>query len=122
MAYGPSSSYAPSVDDDDYMDVYWQLQYRWAKIGEVMDASWTTIGASTVSTGTPDGDTANEHLITPLPTIDGTGAGISDMLICQLSRVHDNVADTYGADARLFEFDIHYQIDQPGSEQEFTKD
>lgn len=27
----------------------------------------------------------------------------------------------YGADARLLEFDIHYQRDEPGSRQEFRK-
>ncbi len=29
--------------------------------------------------------------------------------------------DTYGADARLLEFDIHYQIDAGGSVGEFSK-
>lgn len=87
--------------------VYWQLEYRWSKIGEVMDGSWTTIGSSTEAVST--GNTAEQHGITSLGDISGTGAAFSDMLICKLSRVPSNGGDTYGADARLLEFDIHYQ-------------
>jgi hypothetical protein len=102
-------------------DVYWELQYRWAKIGEVFDGTWSTIGSATVIEDTPDTDTADKHLITELGTIDGTGAGLSDMLICQLNRDHDNAGDTYAADARLLEFDFHYQIDGFGSPEEYEK-
>jgi NAD(P)H-hydrate repair Nnr-like enzyme with NAD(P)H-hydrate epimerase domain len=43
------------------------------------------------------------------------------MLLMTLSRVHNNAGDTYAADARLIEFDIHYQVISPGSRQEFVK-
>ncbi len=102
-------------------DVYWQLDYKKAPIGEVMDAAFTTIYSTTVATGTPDNDTANEHLITPLGDIAMPGGELSDMLIMKLSRFGSNGADTYGADARLLEFDIHYEIDGFGSGREFIK-
>jgi len=99
--------------------VYWQLEYRWSRIGEVMDDEWTTIGSATPDVD--DDDTAEQHALTALGTIDGTLAELSDMLICKLSRKHDNAADTYEADARLLEFDFHIQIDRPGSIQLYNQ-
>ena len=79
-----------------------------------------TLTQSTVVAGTPDNDTANEHLITAFTDISGAGKQISDMLILRLSRLGSDAADTYGADARLLEFDIHYQRFGFGSREEFT--
>ena len=101
--------------------VVWQLHYKVAKIGEVMDANFTTLTASQTTAGTPDTDTAEKHLITAFGTISGDGMQISDMLVCEVSRLGNDGADTYGANARLLEFDIHYQQDEPGSRQEFSK-
>ena len=101
-------------------DVVWELQYRWARIGYAMDTSWTTLESSSPVAGTPDTDTANQHLITGLGEIEASGKGISDMLIMKLSRLGSDADDTYGADCRLLEFDIHvYQ--NHGSELEFSK-
>lgn len=102
-------------------DVYWQLEYKWAPIGGVMDASWTTLTVTDTVDGTPDNDTADEHLISSFGELDGTGKEISDMLIFKLSRVGGNAADTYGADARLLEYDVHVQKDAPGSIQPFRR-
>ena len=99
--------------------VYWQLDYRWARIGETMDGSWTTVSSTTPSVS--DDNTAEQHAITAFTTIDGSAAQISDILVMQLSRIGGNAADTYGAAARLLEIDIHYRIDRPGSTQEFIK-
>jgi len=104
--------------------VYWEMDYKWARIGEVIEANWTTIGSSDVSNEPYAGEdtaTADLHLITGLGDIDGTGSQISDMLLIVIKRIHDNAEDTYGADARLLEFDIHYQSDDPGSHQQFIK-
>jgi len=102
-------------------DVYWQLDYKMAPIGEVMDAAFTTIFSTTTAAGTPDNDTANEHLITPLGDIDMAGKELSDMLVMKLSRIGGNGADTFASDCRLLEFDIHYEIDGFGSGREFIK-
>lgn len=102
-------------------DVMWELKYRWAPIGEVMDGSWTTLTESDPVAGTTDNDTEDEHLITSFGDVTASGKGISDMLIMHLSRLGSDAADTYGADARLLEFDIHYQRDDPGSIQEYSK-
>jgi len=102
-------------------DVLWRIRYKVMRIGAVADAAFTTLESSTPSANVPDNDTANEHVITPLGTIPGTGLGISDMICIELSRVGNDPADTYAADARLLEFDIHYEQDEPGSRQEFRK-
>jgi len=102
-------------------NVYWQLDYKKTPIGSVMDGAFTTLFNTSTVDGTPDNDTANEHLITALGDIDMTGNELSDMLVMKLSRIGGNGADTYGADARLLEFDIHYEIDGFGSGREFIK-
>ena len=101
-------------------DVMWRLRYNWSRINEVR-TGLTTISETSVTAGTPDTDTADKHLITAFPDISGTGSGISDMLVMRLERVGGNASDTYGADARLIEFDIHYELDTGGSRQEFIK-
>ena len=84
-----------------------------------MDTDFTTLSASTPVTGTPDTNEANKHLITSLGDISATGKHLSDMLVMILTRI--STGDTYGADARLLEFDIHYQIDAFGSRGLFSK-
>jgi len=103
-------------------NVKWQMRYKMMKIGEVADAGFTTLTASDAVSGTVDSNTAGQHLITSFGSISGTGLQISDMLCIELSRLGNDGADTYGADARLLEFDIHYQQDEPGSRKEFFKD
>jgi len=102
--------------------VLWRLEYKIAIKGEVMDAAFTQLDAYETVSATPDDDTTDRHLITAFDEIDGTNLGISDMLLIKLSRIGgDGTYDTYGADARLLEFDFHYQRNSPGSNEEFIK-
>jgi len=98
--------------------VQWQLRYRWAKLGEVMDAAWTTLASETP--GVSDEDTQYQHAITPLGDITTEGVGVSDMLICELGRIAPT-GSGYNPAAVLLEFDIHYEIDGFGSEREYVK-
>lgn len=97
--------------------VLWRLRYQWAPIGEVREAL-ETISGSVASVAS---DLADVHQITPIGDIDATGKQISDMLVMRIERVGGDALDSYGADARLLEFDIHHQIDSEGSIAEFTK-
>ena len=101
-------------------NVAWKLHYRWCKINSTIETAISTISYTTAE-GTPDTDTAYKHLITPLTPIYDADADISDILIIRLSRVPSDVNDTYGADAMLAEFDIHYQIDSFGSDEPYSK-
>lgn len=115
----PHVHWEKTVDDSPTPgDVYWQLEYRWHRVGEAMTAA-TTIASST-SAITDDG-TNDVHLITAFSDITTEGVGISDMLTMVLSRIGGDAADTYGSDARLLEFDIHFKSDQSGSEQAYAK-
>lgn len=101
-------------------NVRWQLRYEWARIDAVRTAI-TTINATALSTPQTDPNTADHHLITSLGTISGTDSQISDMLVMRIERTGAHGDDTYGADARLLEFDIHYQRDFLGSYREYIK-
>jgi hypothetical protein len=103
----------------DTGDVYWQIEYKWAPIGGIMDASFTQAGSYT--TVITDDNTADKHLITSLGSISTTGRQISDMLLIRIAREGGNVNDTYGADARLLEFDIHIELDSRGSQSPYAK-
>lgn len=100
-------------------NVLWRLRYQWAPIGEAR-AQLVTLSNATASVAS---DVADVHQITDFGEIDAAGHEISDMLVMRLERVGGDAADTYGADARLLEFDIHYMKDRiGGSQQEYTKD
>ena len=102
-------------------DVGWRLRYKHFSIGETSDGSWTDNGIkTTVATGTPDNDTADEHLITSLGDISMAGKGLSDCILFEVSRIGGDASDTYGADARLIEFDVHFDIDRLGSNNEYS--
>lgn len=102
-------------------NVVWQIKYKWAVIGKNIDADWTILSAFTPIATIDDPATDIVHMITPLGEILGTDKKISDMLIFQLSRLPENINDTYGSDARLLEFDVHMLSDAVGSTAEFIK-
>lgn len=103
-------------------NVLWRLDYEVVANGAVAPMAYgSQIDSASPVSGTPDGDTANEVLITSLGDIDMSGKLISCLILWKLSRIGGDASDTYGADARLLEFDIHYEIDSRGSIQEFTK-
>jgi len=101
-------------------NVLWSYRYRIADIGEVLSA-WSAPAGETLTTGPGDSNTDSQHLITRLEPISMTGKTLSSMLLFELSRLGGDGTDTYGADARLLEFDIHYQLNAPGSVEEFRK-
>lgn len=105
-------------------DAAWNLKYKLIPIGEVGDAAWTDLGiADTPVPGTPDNDTAWEHLITSWGAQSFLAdKDISDCILWELTRLGSDAADTYGADARLLEFDVHLQLDSNGSRAQFEKD
>jgi len=102
-------------------NVVWGMQYKIYSVGDVAGAFSAIVSSSTTAGPTADLNTAEQHLITPLGDIDMTGEAISTMLIVRIARLGNDAGDTYGADARLLEFDIHYEVDSLGSLGEFTK-
>lgn len=91
-------------------DVIWKLSYSWANIyGLFPSETVTTI------TGSSEGGEA-KHIISLLPTLDGSNKTLSSMLLCCLSRNSSEAGDTLtDVDALLLEVDFHYQIHRFGS-------
>lgn len=97
-------------------NVLWRLEYQIANRGAVFPASYTTLNILSGSTST-----LNAHITAEFTEIDGSNIGLSSMMIWKLSRIGGDGTDTYAADARLLEFDIHYVVDSLGSKTEHTK-
>lgn len=102
-------------------NVVWQLRYRYANAGEVFTGWSAALQQSSVVAGTPDNNTDWEHLISSFGSVEIPTGLISMMLIVEIARIGGDAADTYAADARLLEFDIHYQLNAPGSVEQFEK-
>lgn len=97
--------------------VAWRLRYRYANPGAVLSAWSDPITAT--DTFISDDDTAEKHAISTFGDVQYTDGKISMMWVFELARVGSG--DTYAADAELLEFDVHYQISQPGSGQQWRK-
>jgi len=99
--------------DADTGDVKWQLEYSVASINGVFPGD-TTISVLDTAAGT-----AETHQMAVFSDISLTGHTISCIMKWKLSRIGGD--DDYNADARLLEFDIHYEIDSIGSREVSSK-
>ena len=94
-----------------------KIKYKWGNIGGIMPAFGSLIsGTLEVS----DSNTIDRQALIAFGSLLGTGKRISSMVCVYLERVND-ASDTYAGDVKLYELDIHYQIDSFGSIQEFIK-
>lgn len=96
-------------------NVVWGLEYTVARAFTVFPIT-STLSVTAAAPGV-----AYQHTINGFGSISMVGNTISTMLLCRIYREGTNVADTYGSDASLLEVDFHYQLDTPGSVQEFSK-
>jgi hypothetical protein len=118
--YKEGSDISPHVhwvgENNAAENVVWQLSHSWANIHGVFPTE-TLLTVEAANSTTPD-----YHNMSEFPDIGGTGKTLSSMLLCELRRNSSNVLDTFaGKDAYLLEFDVHFQMDTLGSQQEFTK-
>jgi hypothetical protein len=92
-----------------------KLDYKWYSIGATVPANFVTL---TISTKVVTYSTGTIHQISNSTTgISGEGKGISSILVCKLYR-----DDNQGAgDVLVDQFDIHHEIDAPGSREEYSK-
>lgn len=99
--------------------VRFTLEYTWANVGAAFGNS-TTINLD--SDPFVPNTSLWSHLLCKNGTgISGTGKTLSSMLMCRLFRDPTDNADTYPQDAAFLQFDIHYEIDSLGSEDEYIK-
>ena len=97
-------------------NVLWRVEYKIANVGEVFPGSRTTADVLSAGSGTAD-----MHQIAAWAEVPMTGKKISCMIRIKISRIGNEVTDTYNANAKLNEFDIHYMKDGLGSVQEYVK-
>lgn len=99
-------------------NVYWELEYTYANVGDTFGATQTM--GSAVEILSHDGD--RQHCYTNFGVIPGgLMSGVSPMIICTVRRRIDKAEDTLAAPAFLLDIDFHIQIDSIGSMEEFTK-
>jgi hypothetical protein len=98
--------------------VAWSLRYKWANPGAI----WTDWSAAiTVTEAQFDDNTPGRHLLTSFGYITLADAKISANILCEISRLGGNGADTYAGDAALTDADAHVLVNQAGSVQTFAK-
>jgi hypothetical protein len=90
-------------------NVVWRFSYRWRNNGETIGA-WIDVDIQAAAAGIAD--TLQVNTFGSITKVD---AKISSMLDIKLSRIGGDANDTYNADARLKEFDIHFQKNTNGS-------
>ena len=92
--------------------VVWEWCYSVADIAGTFGAYSAWIPATNP---VPDSDTAAKHALSSFPEISMAGKKESTMIAWQIRRNVDATADNYAASARLWEFDIHYQVSKFGT-------
>jgi len=99
-------------------EVMWQWCYSIANVGAVFPAySDYFDGTNAV----PHSNTVRKHALDTFPDVDMTGKRESCMICIKFRRLPSHASDTYAADARFLEFDIHYQSDKDGTEAEYPE-
>lgn len=99
-------------------NVVWHLYYRKINLG-VAASSW--VGPIIGTLRQPELNTANVEVIYDFGDIPMEWKKASCNIAYKLYRKADDVGDTYGADMRLHEFDVHYQKNTNGSSAEYMK-
>lgn len=121
----PHVHWVPVSNGTAGQKVSWGLEYSFARIGDSFGN--TTIIYGNTSVPNDSSLVADKHYLTNLPEIateDDITYAVSSMLVGRLFRNTAGAGeseDDYGAAVRLFEFDIHIEIDTVGSREEYTK-
>lgn len=91
------------------------MDYRWYNNNDEVPSVWTTLSADDFKFEYTSGSILQ---IVDFPMIDSSHiTGVSSIMDIKLYRDDDVVT----GDVLLKEFDIHYQIDSNGSDQEYIK-
>lgn len=97
-------------------NIVWKIEYKWTNIGAVEDSSWSTQTVVVPVTGG-----VGKHLISSFAGIDGTNKELSSLLTIKIYRLGTDILDTCTSNVLLKEFDIHYEIDSFGSNEQYIK-
>ena len=102
-------------DDPANTNVVWRLVYS---LGTPLGA----FGLSVTNTITNGVAAANwTHQISGFEPITNETFGISGIMVGTITRVSADAGDTYTPDAGFLGFDLHFEVDAPGSREEYIK-
>lgn len=92
--------------------VMWEWCYSVANLGDVFGpySSWLPC-----TEAVPNSDINAKHAIARFPELSMAGKRESAIIAWQLRRNPLDAGDIYATDARLFEFDLHYQSNKRGT-------
>lgn len=116
-AYEEGTDIEPHVhwvgEDQTAGDVVWKLSCSWASMAAAFPGESTYYSVAGNNAALADAHIYSEFS----PSIDGSGQGVSSMMICSLRRNSNNSADTFNSkDAYLLEFDVHFKKNTLGSQ------
>lgn len=95
-------------------DVKWQLTYSWVNgASQISGTTISKVASVTGGTGT--------HIFTTFPDITGSGKTIGSLIAMRIFRQPGTASDTYGDDAILLDFGVHYKVNSLGSRTTQTK-
>jgi len=97
-------------------NVLWRFSYQVANIGGVFSGAWTDLDVLDAGAGV-----LLTHQLAAWASVSMSGLTLSAMIKMKVSRIGGDGTDTFTADAKLLEFDLHYEIDAPGSREELIK-
>ena len=97
-------------------NVKWRLEYKISDVDGTFPGSWTTVDILDAGDGVAD-----QHQLASFGEIAMSDNHISCMLLIKISRLATDIQDTYNADAKLNEFDIHYLANSLGSNESVYK-
>lgn len=92
-----------------------KLDYKWYSIGEAPPANFSTYTMDQLAVTYTSGTL--HQISNGAAGISGAGKGISSIMVCKLYRQDS----AYTGDCLVDQFDIHHEIDAPGSRTEYTK-
>jgi hypothetical protein len=111
-AVRPHFHYSPTTAGTG--SVVWAVAYSWAPISSNFPATATVTMTNAINT---PGQWA--HLLAGGVDIAAPpGAGESSIMLFRIYRDANNAGDTYPADVDLLDFDIHFQMDKIGTDDE----
>lgn len=97
-------------------NIVWELAYAWGNLHEAFP-SYTTVTITNNVTGTNWFSN-----LSSFPDVTGTDKRISSQFIFRIRRLASTAtADNYDKDIAFLGFDLHYQVDSPGSDSTGTK-
>jgi len=118
----PHVHWIPAANGADGDVVSWGLEYTWTDIGDTANGDTTIVYGNVATPNEPP--VAHRHYYTDFAPLSGVGHDVvSSMLVCRIFRdaTGAGLTDSYGSDAGLMEFDIHYELDTVGSRDILSK-